>query len=92
MKNKEDLVRLVAKDTGYAKDDIRVALNSFIKMVKKTVAEGNELNISEFLRFYTEDVNQRQWDLNNKEFKDMSYKIIRIKISDKFKAEVNHKN
>ncbi len=92
MKNKEDLVTLVARDTKYRKEDLRVALNSFIKIAKNIVADGDELNISEFAKFYTDDVSQKQWDLNNKTFKNMSYKVIRAKFSDKFKAEVNHRD
>ena len=46
MKNKEDLVTLVARDTKYRKEDLRAALNSFIKIAKNVVADGEELNIS----------------------------------------------
>ena len=90
-KTKEDLVKLIARDTGYTKDDIRNALNSFVRVTKKLIAEGNELNIPTFGKFYTDEVNQKQWDLNNREFRDMSYKVIRVKFSDDFKAEVNNR-
>ena len=92
MKNKEDLITLVARDTKYRKEDLRVALNSFVKIAKNIVASGEELNISEFAKFYTDEINQKQWDLNNKVFKNMSYKVIRAKFSDKFRDEVNHRN
>lgn len=91
MKNKEDLVKLVSRDTGYAKDDVRIVLNSFIKIIKRIVSEGNDLNISEFGKFSTDQISQQQYDLNSGLIKNISYKKIRFKISDKFKAEVNGK-
>ena len=48
MKNRMDLVRLASRESGFTKGDMEIALDAFIKVAKKIVKDGEELNIMGF--------------------------------------------
>lgn len=91
VKNKNDLITLVYRDTGFNKSDLKMAFDSFIKNTIKMVKDGEELNIVGFGKIYAETIPSRKlWDLNNGGFRDVpEIKRPKIKFSDNFKSEIN---
>lgn len=91
MKNRLDLIRLASRESGFTKGDMEIALDAFIKVAKKIVKEGEELNIMGFGKMWSEVAPaHRLYDLNNGGFREVpESKKIKVRISELFKAEVN---
>ena len=91
MKNRMDLIRLASKEAGFTKGDMEIALDAFIKVSKKIIKDGEELNIMGFGKMWPETTSERQiYDLNNGGFRTLpESKKIKVKISDLFRSEIN---
>lgn len=91
MKNRLDLIRLASKESGFTKGDMEIALDAFIKVSKKIIKDGEELNIMGFGKMWPETVPPRKlYDLNNGGFKEVpESKRIKVRISELFKSEIN---
>jgi nucleoid DNA-binding protein len=45
---KADLVKAVSSETGYARKDVAVIVDTFLSMVKEKMKEGNHIEIRQF--------------------------------------------
>jgi DNA-binding protein HU-beta len=46
--HKEELIEQIAKESGLSKKESRLALDAFVSVVKKAVAEGDEVKLAGF--------------------------------------------
>lgn len=91
MKNRMELIKLASRESGFTKGDMEIALDAFIKVSKKIIKDGEELNLMGFGKMWPEIVPAHKiYDLNNGGFREVpESKKIKVRISELFKAEVN---
>lgn len=49
-----DIIREVAKDTGYVSEGVKKVLESFFEVVKRNAINGEKININGFMNIETE--------------------------------------
>ncbi|QDD68171.1 HU family DNA-binding protein [Caminibacter pacificus] len=84
-----EIIKAIAKNTNKPEKEISRVLKEFKNIVIKEVAEGNEVNILGFGKFYRIKMNPRELKLEGKTYKVPARFVPKFKAGEKFKKEVN---
>ena len=69
MKNKEDIVRLASKISGFTKKDMGIAYDSFLQAITELMQEGEDISIFGFGKIIIDNVPEKKiYDINNGDF------------------------
>ena len=92
MKNKEDIVRLASKISGFTKKDMGTAYDAFVQAVAELMQDGEDISIFGFGKIIIDDVPEKKiYDINNGGFNIIPpHKNPKFKFSDKVRESVKN--
>lgn len=87
MINRTDIVEKVAIVTGLSKKNVEAVIRAFEDTVKLSVADGEDVNLSGFVKLFTKDVAARERVIpSTKETKLCpAHKTVKVKVLKAFK-------
>lgn len=87
MINKANIIEKVAVATGFPKKNVGIAIQAFEDAVKSSVAAGEEVNLSGFLKLSSKDTPARERIIpaNGKKMLCPAHKTVKVKVLKAFK-------
>lgn len=89
---KNDIIRIIADQTGISASVIRKVIESFIEVIKEMIRNDCKVRIPGFITIGSRIIpEQEAWNYKLKKYINIKpYRRMSIRISPKFKEEVRH--
>ena len=87
--NKPELIEaIVNKNEIFTKKEVGDFIDIFEEVVSDTVASGNDINLSGFMKIYSVDVPAKEGNCAGKAYSSPAHKTVRVKVGKTLKDSV----